>query len=404
METKQIKKVGILTQPLHNNYGGLLQAYALQKTIKNLGYDVWIINRDHNKRGLIKRLKTHTELFINKYVLNKKNTLIRYPSKKEKLLIGKNTIYFKNKYITPITPVIDSNAGMHLLNEANFDAYVVGSDQVWRPKYSPNIKNFFLDFVDGTKKVSKVAYAASFGVSDWEFNRQETSRCSGLVKDFNAVSVRETSGIPLCDQYLGVKAIQVLDPTLLLEPNDYSLLIQNENEPQLEGSLMTYVLDRNYEKEKFIETIAQKLNLKLSNEMQFQPLTIENRNDIEKCIYPTVTKWLMGLRDAEFVITDSFHGCAFSILFNKPFLVLGNERRGLTRFESVLNLFNLKERLITDTENLKEDQISSVIYWDKINALLATEREKSLKFLQDKLPSLSFALVKSPPVIINSNS
>ncbi|MCP2043981.1 polysaccharide pyruvyl transferase family protein [Pontibacter sp. HSC-36F09] len=385
MEVKQYRKVGILTQPLHNNYGGLLQAYALQKTIKSFGHDAWIINRKYNRRGLLKELKSYAEVFIQGHILNNKDFVIQYPTRKEKLKIGKHTAYFTDKYISPITSLIDSDDSMYMLQKEDFDAYVVGSDQVWRPKYSPNITNFFLDFLDDKKKIKRIAYAASFGVSDWEFTRQETEKCSTLIKKFDTVSVRETTGVALCYENLGVEAIRVLDPTLLLEPQDYSMLIQQENEPKIEGTLMTYVLDRDAEKDCFIHNVANELNLTLLSEMQIKPFTIENRKEIQNCIFPPITKWLRGIRDAEFVITDSFHGCALSILFNKPFLAIGNERRGITRFESLLQLFGLEERLITDITNIKRKLILETIDWRKVNDILAYERAKSIKFLQDEL-------------------
>jgi hypothetical protein len=381
----QSKKIGILTQPLHNNYGGLLQAYALQKIIKSFGHDAWIINRKFNKRGFLKKLKSSAKVFIHGYLLNKKDFIIRFPSTKEELQINRYTTYFKNKYISPITPIIDTNDGMYALPQDDFDAYVVGSDQVWRPKYSPNIKNFFLDFLEDKREIKRIAYAASFGVSEWEFSKQETERCSSLVKKFDAVSVRESSGIKLCHENLGVEAIHVLDPTLLLEPHDYSALILNENESEIKVSLMTYVLDRNEEKERFIQKASQELHLDLLSELQIQPLTVGNRKKIQNCIYHPVTKWLRGIRDAEFVITDSFHGCALSILFNKPFIAIGNARRGLTRFESLLQLFGLEERLVTDINNVKNNLFYDKIEWNRVNDILADERAKSIKFLQDGL-------------------
>src|SRR5690606_15864360 len=116
---------------------------------------------------------------------------------------------------------ITSDSGMKALNNIGFDTYIVGSDQCWRPKYSPNITNYFLDFLNDKQNVIRISYAASFGTSDWEFNEPETKMCRDLIQKFDAVSVRESSGIELCQKYLDKEAQHVLDPTMLLELDDY---------------------------------------------------------------------------------------------------------------------------------------------------------------------------------------
>ena len=198
--------------------------------------------------------------------------------------------------------------------------------------------------------IKKVSYAASFGVDNWEFSQKEGLACHELIQRFNAVSVREASGIYLCNEFLKTEAHQVLDPTMLLDIQDYISLVREEGESKSAGSLMIYVLDKTGKKEKFIASVAKKLKLKPYTVMQKEKLT--GTGKIEDCIYPPVTKWLRGFMDAEFVITDSFHGCAFAILFNKPFIALGNYSRGITRFKSLLNLFDLEERFDELTQDL----------------------------------------------------
>src|SRR5690606_30541311 len=136
-----------------------------------------------------------------------------------------------------------------------FSAVVVGSDQVWRPRYSPNIYNFFLDFLKNNSTIKKVAYAASFGTEDWEYTEEQTREARELIKHFNAVSVRESSGVLLCDKYLNRKdAVHVLDPTLLLKAEDYNQLI---NKTKKEIGLFTYVLDETKEKLDFIKQCSK---------------------------------------------------------------------------------------------------------------------------------------------------
>lgn len=382
------KKVGILTQPLQNNYGGLLQAYALQKSIRDIGHEVWIINRKGPKVTPLRSLASIGKRFTHKYLLKKNNidSIILYrPTLEEANFISRHTSYFRENYINPVTPEINDHSGMRKLVNLNFDAYVVGSDQVWRPRYSPKITNYFLDFVEDDKKARKIAYAASFGVANWEFNKTDTKTCSILADKFDAISVRESSGMELCEKYLKANAVHVLDPTLLLNVQDYSEIIEKENEPEIEGNLMTYVLDQSDNKNKFISDVAKELNLIPFSVMQKEQLTQKTKKDISNFIFPPVTKWLRGIRDAEFVVTDSFHGCAFSILFNKPFLAIGNKGRGLARFESILKIFDLEERLITDFENVDMTLLSKKVDWISVNKVLNRERVRSLNFLKRNL-------------------
>ena len=370
-------KIGILTQPLKTNYGGLLQAYALQKTLKTLGHEAWIINRDYSKLSLKKKLFN-----VIKRRIPVGNFSIQ-PNTTENEIIGQHTSYFKNKYIGSITEKFTQSSEMKKLNNLGFDAYVVGSDQVWRPKYSPGITNYFLDFESGEKEKKKLSYAASFGVDNWEFSEEETIECTMLAQKFDAISVREDSGLNLVKEYLKNEAVHVLDPTMLLDTQDYIELMEREGESQSEGNLMTYVLDITDEKRKFIKDIGENLKLVPFTVMQQEKFSSMKR--IQNSIFPPVTKWLRGFKDAEFVITDSFHGCAFAILFNKPFLALGNRKRGIARFTSLLNMFKLEERLILDDFTFNEKLIKNKIDWENVNTIMNREREKSINFLKNNL-------------------
>jgi hypothetical protein len=370
-------KIGILTQPLKTNYGGLLQAYALQKTLKDLGHEAWIIDRDYSKLSFKKKVfnEIKRKIPIGGFSFQ--------PNVKEKKIIGQHTTYFKNKYIGPRTEKFTQSSEMEKLNLLGFEAFIVGSDQVWRPRYSPGITNFFLDFAVNEPNKKRLSYAASFGVDQWEFSEEQTKDCSKLARSFDAVSVREASGINLSQEYLGVKAIHVLDPTMLLNIKDYLNLINVEGEPESEGNLMTYVLDGTEEKEKFINDVA--INLEITPFTIMQKEKLSGKTKIDDSIFPPVTKWLGGFMDAKFVITDSFHGCAFAILFNKPFIALGNKKRGVARFTSLLKMFDLEERLILDNFTFKKSIVENTIDWEKVNSILKREQDISLNFLKDNL-------------------
>ncbi len=375
-------KVGILTQPLHDNYGGLLQAYALQKVLTDMGLEVWFIDRKQDDPGLVKNAFS----FLKKEFLQKiySKFKVYVPSVKEKAIISKQTLYFKNKHFPRITPSIDSEEKLKSMG-ATFDILIVGSDQVWRPMYSVNIYNFFLDFIKENKTVKKIAYAASFGVDHWEYSDVQTKKCSVLAKEFDAISVREDSGVQLCEENLGVSSVHVLDPTLLVSKDHYVKLFQAENEPKNERNLMTYILDLTEEKRAVIRNIEERQNLKSFSLTRKEKLNFRTAKNIEDCIYPSVTSWIRGFYDAEFIITDSFHGTVFSILFNKPFVVFANARRGSTRFTSLLKTFKLEDRIVSDYQNFDYSILEDRIDWKHVNDTLEKERLKSLEFLTANL-------------------
>lgn len=167
-------------------------------------------------------------------------------------------------------------------------------------------------------------------------------------------------------------AKQVLDPTLLLQKDDYIRLFEKSNTPKSNGTLLNYILDASTEKTEMVGRIAKKLGL--------TPFRV-NASEGE-CVQPSVEQWLRGFYDAEFVVTDSFHACVFSIMFNKPFIAIGNIDRGLSRFSSLLSTFNLCDRLIT---SVPEYDGNGIINWSKVNSLLNKKRHDSMSFLIDNL-------------------
>ena len=377
-------KLGIFTQPLHNNYGGLLQCFALQTVLKRMGHDAVVVRRDYNRfnKPFILKFRSFIKNIIRVCIGRRwaKNITLEQWNH-----IGQHTQYFVNKYIQSKTPRLITNSQLkEYISKNHFDGYVVGSDQVWRPRYSPCITNYFLDFAENAD-VCRVAYAASFGVDEWEFSADITPRCAQLAQKFDAVSVREASAIGLCNQYLGVDALHVLDPTMLLEKEDYIAVVEAEKEPKSAGNLFCYVLDKAAEKDEAIARVADSLHLQPFTCMPSLNASFENlKKDIDACVFPPVTRWLRGFMDAEMVITDSFHGCAFSIIFNKPFWVIGIVARGMARFHSLLSIFGLESRLL-DVNNLANVDWQSPIDWDKVNAIKHDWQEKSKEFLKSNL-------------------
>ena len=274
-------RIVIRTLPLHNNYGGVLQNFALQKALP------------------FARIK-----------------------KKEKRL--ENFELFVKSNLKTIELAEDKGEKRKSIAEA--DAIVVGSDQVWRPKYSNNIYEAFLRDVK-KKSIKRVAYAASFGVNEWEYTAKQTRVCSALAKKFDFISVREKSGVKLCKEHLGVDATWVLDPTLLLDKLDYLDLCKNVPESS-EKYLAAYVLGINENVKRECEEKAKERGL------------ILKMFSADSNASYTIPEWLAMFRDASYVVTDSFHGTVFSIIFGKEFKCIYNETRGAARFESLLNLYN----------------------------------------------------------------
>ena len=376
-------KIGILTQPLSNNYGGLLQNFALQQAVLKVGHTPETIDHCSDKVSYLSSLKQNVlhKLFPDKY------GAMRYqPSAKETAVIGHNTQYFIDKYIAH-TAAFSTPRKLHdFVMKGNYDGFVVGSDQCWRPMYNEVfLKDMFLGFVDGDKTKKKIAYAASFGTDKWEFTPDMTAECTKLAKEFDIITVREDSGVHLCKEYLHVDAEYVLDPTMLLLKEDYINLVEQENEPISKGNLFYYILDPSKQKSDLIERVA--------NEMELTPFTVlprcqaENRTKsdvkrhIEDCVYPAVTSWLRGFMDAKMVIVDSFHGMVFSIIFNKPFWVIENGRRGNTRFDSLLNLCNLTDRL-KSSDRVNEIDLKNEIDWSSVNNIIKEKREYSMALLE----------------------
>lgn len=374
-------KIAILTQPLKQNYGGMLQAFALQKVIKDFGHEVVTIDRRNNKRSLFRAFMSYSKRLLSRVFSRK---VIKDFSAEQYKIIFNNTYEFIRQNIV-LSEVIDTDDKLKKhFNEYAYDAVIVGSDQTWRPCYSPNIYNYYLDFIEGSG-VRKVAYASSFGVDSWEYSKLQSARCSNLAKKFDAVSVREASGVELCRKHFAIEAECVLDPTLLLCKDDYIAHFDIGLTPASKRKLFTYILDSSSEKTDIINMIARNLGLERFTHQPEMSLERFESKSMKDYVYPSVKGWVKSFHDADYVVTDSFHGCVFSIIFNKPFLAIGNEGRGLSRFTSLLSRFGLERRLILKHTSSVMDVASESINWTAVNEVLLQQRGISLSFLERAL-------------------
>lgn len=373
-------RIGILSLALHTNYGGLLQAYALQTVLERLGHDVVFLNKDFN---LIKCLPVWKWPFslskrcIRKYLFHQEVDIFKeYHHNRDYRIISQYTQRFidENIHVYPFNHFSD-------LKASDFDCIIVGSDQVWRKKYfefhyKTTIDNAYLSFATDWK-IKKVAYAASFGTEEWEYDENDTIRCKKLIQQFEKVSVREESGVHLLEKYFDLHAARLLDPTFLLNKDDYIQLFAKCVIPKSRGDLLCYFLDPSLETSNLVSYLSQNICI--------TPFCVNGMPDdvnaeLEKRIQPPLEAWIRGFYDAKFVVTDSFHACVFSIIFNKPFIVYGNVARGLSRIKSLLIPLGLEERIVSGINDIPSND--KLVLKPNCLDLLKDKIDESKRYLQ----------------------
>jgi hypothetical protein len=361
-----------------------VQCYALQHVLQNLGHEAIVLQREFNRQYTVKGACVYYAKHVVKLLLGRRSSWHYYISQKRRDFIAQNTYTFTEKYITPIsTKCYTTEQLAREVESLRLDAIIVGSDQVWRPYYSPCQPNYFLDFLPENSAIKRISYAASFGGDEWQFTSDMDAQFGRLLKKFCAVSVREQSGIDLCKEHFGVTAVQTLDPTMLLEQDDYRRLVGNTK--RYRGNLFCYVLDSSAEKENVIRTIAdQSANKVFTSMPELCDSAYNLYGDLARCVYPPVENWLSAFMEADMVVTDSFHGTVFSIIFNKPFWVVGNADRGMARFNSLLSLFGLENRLIT-AASARNTDFNTPINWIAVNQKRKELQAESFEFLKSAL-------------------
>lgn len=343
--------IAIITQPLMSNYGGLLQNWALQKVLHILYPNANIITFDQVDALAPLYLRIGSK--IKKFIFNRKS-VYRYDKFQK----------FRDSQILTTTKAKNAKELKRLDRIYKPDVYIVGSDQVWRPSMVMNLENNFLCFTQCKKKV---AYAASFGEDRLILNSKQLQQCTKLIKAFTAVSVREKSGVDICNNCFNLEAVHVLDPTLLLEDQDYDNLTEPVDIPK--PFTFTYILNSTVHKRTFVENM-------IGHGTELNALFDYHGNNRQNKL--SVGQWLWGLKNSEFVICDSFHGIAFCVIYKKDFYVIDNPQRGSSRIFSILELLGLEDRLVSNSS-----QVLSLppIKWDQVYDLLNKNKEYSLKFL-----------------------
>jgi len=350
-----------------NNYGSVLQCYALQKYLQDMGHDAFLIRYYPKNSSIIKGIISNKKWFFKKIIncfnpmkvynfvsykwleiqATKADTLRGFDEFRDRYIRHSLKIYYSYDELKNAPPIAD--------------VYIVGSDQVWNTNDEDNIKAFCLDF--GDKNIRRIAWAASFGgetISDVLMQKM-----SPLLKQFEFVSTREESGIEICRK-CGIRDVKVvMDPTILLDANIYRLLYENTISSitkQKSKYCFIYLIDEkhNYLMVKKIYKWAKKKKLAIIY------ITGNLRYNIKSRIYATIPEWIYLLENSEYVITDSYHGAIFSLIFHKNFLIIPRSiKRQNDRFFSLFTSFGIEYEYFTD--NIDNSLQKNQMRWDKID-------------------------------------
>lgn len=314
-------KIGILTHPQHINYGGILQCYALSTFLSKLGHSALVIRREKD----MLEWRWLASQFVNASRIRRllhRNTI----DKKAKIEPFSVKHLYRSKVIHSQRKMRDS------CKDYGLDAVIVGSDQVWRADYAMQFGyNYFLDFAP--QGVKKVSYAASFGLSTWEYSPDQSVRIKALLSEFAGVSVRENDAVTLCKEHIGIEVLQMPDPTLLLSDSDYDKLAS----PRLVKDKYVFVYWLGEER-KIEPKIAE------YESQQYKVIYVGLR---EQRVLPSVEDWLSYIKYADIVLTDSFHGCVFSIIYKRDTQVFTNESGGNGRLASLLTQFGVSDNIVS---------------------------------------------------------
>ncbi|HDT5864437.1 polysaccharide pyruvyl transferase family protein [Aeromonas hydrophila] len=378
------KKIGLLNfHYSDHNYGAVLQAAALADVVTQLGYNAEHIDFIPAKIEQKKTLRQRVVAVLA--ALGIKSLLKRLLGKKVyiKAQVTGSEVFeqFRTTWIARSTQTYTAATELNAI-DTTYSAVVVGSDQVWRPGMFVNkqqdVAAYFLSFLPDS--VKRVSYAASFGVDNWEEtqDRALTERVHDAIKEFNAVSVREKTGVAICRDHFGVIAQHVLDPTLLNGVTFFQRVItQAQVAPQNEH-VVYYKLDVDTA---FISAIKH-----IGDILQAPIEDIYYQNSEAGYRYIPVADWLAKIRDSKFVVTDSFHCVCLAILFNKEFICFANKDRGLARLQSLLASLGIEGRLCDEQQSLSSFfSECKPINYSNVNIKLAELRISSQAFLKEAL-------------------
>ena len=380
-------RIGIVTYwSSSDNYGQQLQCFALQKYLIGLGHDAY----------LIKYMPTsHIPLWRRIARFVKYRLLVsseqKEKDKKLKLICERNNLLncrrgfkeFRDKYIKS-TEIVYRNIKELRNNPPAADIYICGSDQVWNNSLTdPDTAGWFLDF--GKPTVKRVSYAASIGR---DIDSSEINRFTKYLKNFNAISVREQKAYTLCHQLGFDKSLIAIDPTLLLNSSAYDSIEIDSNGTDVAGKPYVFIYTLNIRTAEEIywddfQKIIAKDGLQIRSVSSSGYLPARELLPGVQNEQATIPKWLSLIKHSEYVITTSFHGVVFCLLYHKPFyaVLLQNEySKGNDRIVSLLANVGLENRAIASTKDIEKAHIADIC-WEEIDEKIHQFRKKSIDFL-----------------------
>lgn len=351
-------KISILTFSKGDNYGAVLQSYALAEVLRRMGYGVQFFSMP---RWYTWRYWLISNISPLKYRFNS----------------------FRRKYLRDFAPLCKTEEELTQV-AGNSDFCIVGSDQVWNPNITKERTSiYFLGFVpDSTPKIS---YAASFGTSEWQ-HPELTEKIDALLKRFKAVSVREDSGVRICRDTFGINPTLVLDPTLLL--GDFNALLKR---PKYKDYLVGFMFRPTKALYNSMKKFAQDLHTK-TIVMDLPSKQIMDRISIDKVSpFTSVEQWVTNIAFAKAVVTDSFHCLCFSLIFKRNFYFINTNSKLSTRITSLLSSLGLEDRIFNGIEEFEKfvdskdyDKLGDIDY-KLVDKKLTDLRDASMAFLKDAL-------------------
>ncbi len=373
-------RIGIVTILKTNNYGAELQAFALQEKLTGLGFEAEIIdylfykNREFistkkSKPFVNIGFKKKFKEFLNPYVEGLKS----FPHRVGKKAREARFLDFHKTHTRFSTQTFHSIDELYK-SELVYDIFLVGSDQVWNPYSYVNLEPYFLTFAPAEKR--KISYASSFGVSSLPSEAHATYR--ECLNNLDQISVREAEGVKLVKELTDRDATHVLDPTLLLERQVWGKVAINPN--SIKPYLLLYVLTDSPYATKLAKRVADDLGLDLVRICK--DATRQDKDDSIQNIIDAGPAEFVGLfLNASFVLTNSFHGTAFSVNFGKPFYtVLPKHKPNNSRQEGLLSSLKLEDRLVKEGDVFPEKKRHSLDFTES-SRLMDERRRQSIDWL-----------------------
>lgn len=370
-------KIGIMTfWESQNNYGQLLQGFALQKYLNNKGHDAFIIRflrvPKVKKRGILQKIRRFN---LNKYLhnrINRTNILFEKNSKPRQFDAFRNNMIFSEESYKSLDDLAQS--------PPDADIYICGSDQIWNDSFPVSCEPFLLDF--GSPSVKRVAYAASFGKKD--LKEESHDMFIEKLKNFDSISVREQSAVILCKE-LGVdNALWVPDPTLLFNKVEWAKYLEiNLQVPKTKKQIFIYTLGNSDIKDRK-QFIYYAKSLK-----DTEVIHATANGDFSGNVTPTINEWVKHISMSNFVITTSFHGMVFSIIFGVNFAILLNTGQAVgmnERIYSLLSKLGLEDHIMDKFDEDKLIELSTkTVDWTKVYSILFDWKIVADLFLEKSL-------------------